>query len=94
VESISIADFRELFDANFLGAVAVCQAVLPHMRARRAGRIINISSYTAVVAPAGLGCYSSSKAALNCLSESLAKGVEPFGIKVTNIIFENPFSAD
>lgn len=86
VESISVADFRKLFDANFFGTVAVCQAVLPHMRARGAGRIINISSYTAVAAPAGLGCYASSKAALNCLSESLAKEVEPLGIKVTNII--------
>lgn len=86
VERIALDAFRKLFDANFFGTVAACQAVLPHMRARGAGRIINISSFTAVAAPAGLGCYASSKAALNCLSESLAKEVEPLGIKVTNII--------
>jgi NAD(P)-dependent dehydrogenase (short-subunit alcohol dehydrogenase family) len=86
VESVSVADFRKLFDANFFGTVAVCQAVLPHMRRRGAGRIINVSSFTAVAAPAGLSCYASSKAAMNCLSECLAKEVEPLGIKVTNII--------
>jgi NAD(P)-dependent dehydrogenase (short-subunit alcohol dehydrogenase family) len=86
LESIPIADFRKLYDVNLFGALAVCQAVLPHMRGRGRGRIINISSATTFKAAPALGAYSSSKAAMNCLSEVLAKEVGPFGIKVTNVI--------
>lgn len=86
VETVALEDLRRLYDANLFGAVAVVQAVLPHMRVRGRGRILNISSITSVAAPAGLGAYASSKAAMNCLSEVLAKEVAPFGIQVVNIL--------
>jgi NAD(P)-dependent dehydrogenase (short-subunit alcohol dehydrogenase family) len=86
IESISIEDFRRLYDANLFGAIGVIQAVLPYMRARKSGRIINISSITAVVAAPAIGAYSSTKAAMNCISEVLAKEVASFGIKVTAIL--------
>ena len=85
LEQIGIGDMRRLFDANFFGALAVSQAVIPHMRVRGRGLIINISSITALGAAPAIGAYSSSKAALNCASEVLAKEVAPFGIKVTAI---------
>lgn len=86
LENIPIADVRRLYDTNVFGPLAVAQAVLPAMRVRRRGRILNISSITSVAGPAGLGAYASSKAAMNCLSEVLAKEVAPFGIHVVNIL--------
>ncbi len=86
IESISIPDFKRLYDANLFGTLAVTQAVLPFMRGRRAGRIINVSSSTSVGGPAGLAAYASSKAAMNCLSEALAKEVAPFGVRVSNLL--------
>ncbi len=71
-----------LFATNFFGAVAMTKAVLPGMRARRSGAVVNISSIGAQVAPAGSGYYASSKAALEALSASLVKEVQPLGIAV------------
>lgn len=86
VENVSIAEFKALFDANLFGMIAVSQAVIPHMRARGAGRIINISSITAISASGGIGAYNSSKAAMNCISEVLSKELAPFGIRVSYIL--------
>ncbi len=86
IEAIGIADFKRLYDTNLFGTLAVTQAVLPFMRGRRAGRIINVSSSTSVGGPAGLAAYASSKAAMNCLSEALAKEVAPFGVRVINLL--------
>ncbi len=72
----------QLFATNFFGAVAMTKAVLPGMRARRSGAVVNISSIGAQVAPAGSGYYASSKAALEALSASLVKEVQPLGIAV------------
>jgi NAD(P)-dependent dehydrogenase (short-subunit alcohol dehydrogenase family) len=71
-----------LFATNFFGAVALTKAVLPGMRARRLGAVVNISSIGAQVAPAGSGYYAASKAALEALSASLVKEVQPLGIAV------------
>jgi len=72
----------QLFATNFFGAVAMTKAVLPGMRARRSGAVVNISSIGAQIAPAGSGYYAASKAALEAVSAALVKEVQPLGIAV------------
>lgn len=81
---------RNLFEANFFGPLSLVRAVLPQMRARRAGRIINFSSVGGLAAFAASGYYAATKFALEGLSEALAQEVGPLGIKVT-IIEPGPF---
>lgn len=76
------AEVAQLFATNFFGAVALTKAVLPGMRSRRSGAVVNISSIGAQVCPAGSGYYAASKAALEAASSSLAKEVAPLGISV------------
>lgn len=85
VEEADDADIRQLFDTNVFGAVDMIKAVLPDMRARRTGAILNISSIGARISPAGSGYYSATKAALEGLSGSLHKELQPLGISVTAI---------
>ena len=85
VEEADDADIRLLFDTNFFGAVDMIKAVLPDMRAKRSGAILNISSIGARISPAGSGYYSATKAALEGLSGSLNKELRPLGITVTAI---------
>jgi NAD(P)-dependent dehydrogenase (short-subunit alcohol dehydrogenase family) len=82
VEEIDMADLRELMETMFFGAVALTQAVLPHMRERRSGAIVQISSMGGQLSPPGFGAYCSAKFALEAMSESLATEVEPYGIRV------------
>lgn len=78
--------FREMFDTNFFGAVRMIRAVLPSMRARRAGTIINVSSAAGRIPGIGfVSAYSATKHALCNLSEALAMEVEPFNIRVVSI---------
>jgi NAD(P)-dependent dehydrogenase (short-subunit alcohol dehydrogenase family) len=76
---------RKLFDTNYFGVVDTIKVVLPQMRARGSGHIVNISSMTGLVANPPNGYYSSTKFALEALTEALAQEVRPFGIKVTAI---------
>jgi NAD(P)-dependent dehydrogenase (short-subunit alcohol dehydrogenase family) len=76
---------RKLFDTNYFGVVDTIKAVLPAMRERKGGHIINISSMTGLVANPPNGYYSSTKFALEALTEALAQEVKPLGIKVTAI---------
>jgi NAD(P)-dependent dehydrogenase (short-subunit alcohol dehydrogenase family) len=85
VEEADDGDIRQLFDTNLFGAVDMIKAVLPDMRAKRAGAILNISSIGARISPAGSGYYSATKAALEGLSGSLHKELQPLGISVTAI---------
>ena len=85
VEEGEDAEVRKLFDTNYFGVVDTIKAVLPGMRARRSGHVINISSMTGLVANPPNAYYSSTKFALEALTEALAKEVEPLGIKVTAI---------
>jgi len=85
VEEGEDAEVRRLFDTNYFGVVDTLKAVLPAMRARRSGRIINISSMTGLVANPPNAYYSSTKFALEALTEVLSKEVGPLGIKVTAI---------
>jgi NAD(P)-dependent dehydrogenase (short-subunit alcohol dehydrogenase family) len=76
---------RKLFDTNYFGVVDTIKAALPGMRARQSGHIVNISSMTGLVANPPNAYYSSTKFALEALTEALAQEVKPLGIKVTAI---------
>jgi NAD(P)-dependent dehydrogenase (short-subunit alcohol dehydrogenase family) len=80
VEEGEDAPVRQLFDTQFFGAVRTIKAVLPGMRARRSGTIVNISSIGARISPAGSGYYAAVKAAVEALTLSLRKEVAPLGI--------------
>jgi NAD(P)-dependent dehydrogenase (short-subunit alcohol dehydrogenase family) len=83
VEEGEEAEVAKLFATNFFGPVAMIKAVLPGMRARRDGAIVNISSIGARISPPGSGYYSATKAALEAMSASLRKELDPLGITVT-----------
>jgi NAD(P)-dependent dehydrogenase (short-subunit alcohol dehydrogenase family) len=85
VEEASLAEIRAQFEVNVFGAVATIQAVLPFMRARRAGRILPITSVSGLVGWPSLGLYSGSKFALEGICETLALEVAPLGISLTMI---------
>jgi len=85
VEDIRLEDLRRQFETNLFGVVRVTQAVLPHMRERRRGRILMISSVAGLVTPPTYGAYSSSKHALEGLSNALRLEMHPFGIPVVLI---------
>ena len=76
---------RKLFDTNYFGVVDTIKAVLPGMRANKSGYIVNISSMTGLVANPPNAYYSSTKFALEALTEALAQEVKPFGIRVSAI---------
>jgi NAD(P)-dependent dehydrogenase (short-subunit alcohol dehydrogenase family) len=82
VEEGDDADVHQLFATNFFGPVAMIKAVLPGMRQRRRGAIVNISSIGARICPPGSGYYAAAKAALEGMSGSLRKELEPLGIAV------------
>lgn len=85
VEEASLAEIRAQFEVNVFGAAAMIQAVLPAMRARRSGRIVNVTSVSGIAVWAGTGVYCASKHALEAVGETLADEVAPFGIGVINV---------
>lgn len=85
IEESSLGDIRRQFDVNVFGVIAMIQAVLPAMRARRSGRIINITSIGGLTTFPGLGVYHASKFALEAVSETLGQEVREFGIRVTAV---------
>jgi NAD(P)-dependent dehydrogenase (short-subunit alcohol dehydrogenase family) len=82
VEETSPQTARHLFDVNFHGLARVIHAVLPGMRARRSGMIVNLSSMGGLVGHPAVGYYCATKFAVEGLSESLRHEVEPLGINV------------
>jgi NAD(P)-dependent dehydrogenase (short-subunit alcohol dehydrogenase family) len=80
VEDLSMEDWRQQFETNFFGVLRVTQAVLPRMRERRRGRILMMSSISGFVTPPTQGAYSSSKHAIEALSNALRHELYPFGI--------------
>lgn len=85
VEDLIMDDWRAQFETNFFGVLRVTRAVLPHMRERRNGRILMMSSLGGLVTPPTQGAYSSSKHALEGLSNALRLELYPFGIDVVLI---------
>ena len=85
LEESPLEAMRHQFEVNVFGAVAMIQAVLPGMRERRSGHIINMSSMAGYTPLAGIAYYAGSKFALEGITGVLAKEVEAFGIKVTAI---------
>ena len=81
VEEADPAGVQAMFDANFFGAVAMIKKVLPGMRERRDGAIVNVSSIGAVRTGAASGYYAATKAAIELMTEGLAAEVAPLGIK-------------
>lgn len=82
VEEASLHETKNLFDTNVFGSLRMIREVLPYMRKRSKGMIINISSIVGLVALPNNGIYSASKFALEGLSQALRMEVEQFGIKV------------
>lgn len=82
VEETSVAEAQALFDTNVFGTLRVTQAVLPHMRRQRSGRIINVSSVLGFLPAPYMGLYSASKHAVEGMSETLDHEVRHFGIRV------------
>jgi len=83
VEEVTDDEIRLVIETNLLGPVHLTRAVLPHMRARRAGHVISVSSVGGFNGAPGLGIYSASKFGLEGVMESLAAEVAPVGIKVS-----------
>ena len=82
VEDTRMEDWRRQFETNFFGVVRVTQAVLPYMRTRRSGRILMVSSVSGIITPPTHGPYSSSKHAMEGLSNALRLEMYPFGVEV------------
>ncbi|QSB13154.1 SDR family oxidoreductase [Natronosporangium hydrolyticum] len=83
IEEFTEAEARNQFEVNLFGALWVSQAVLPHLRARGAGHIVQISSIAALGGFPSTGMYSASKFALEGMSEALAMEAAAFGVKVS-----------
>jgi NAD(P)-dependent dehydrogenase (short-subunit alcohol dehydrogenase family) len=82
VEDLRLADMRQQFETNLFGVLRVTQAVLPQMRQRKRGRILMLSSVAGLVTPPTYGAYSSSKHALEGLTNALRLEMYPFGVEV------------
>jgi NAD(P)-dependent dehydrogenase (short-subunit alcohol dehydrogenase family) len=85
IEEFTEAEARAQFEVNLFGAMWVCQAVLPHLRAQGSGHILQISSIAALGGFPTTGMYSASKFALEGMSEALAMEAAGFGVKVTMV---------
>jgi NAD(P)-dependent dehydrogenase (short-subunit alcohol dehydrogenase family) len=93
VEESEEDEVRAMVDTNFFGLARMIRAVLPGMRQRRRGCIVNISSNGGLLAFPGFGYYNATKFAVEGLSEALAKEVAPLGIKVL-LVEPGPFRTD
>jgi NAD(P)-dependent dehydrogenase (short-subunit alcohol dehydrogenase family) len=94
VESVPLADVRRMFETNVFGVIRMIQAVVPQMRERGAGTIVNVTSLAGRVAPPFDGFYSATKFGVEGLSEALHYEVGHYGIRVVLIepgVFETAF---
>ena len=82
VEELPLSEFRAVMETNYFGAVRCIQAVVPQMRKRKSGCIINVSSVAGHVATSPLAPYTASKFALEALSEALAQEMKMFNVRV------------
>lgn len=93
VEESDEREYRPMFETNVFGLIRMTQAVLPQMRARKSGTIVNLSSIGGLVSTPGFGLYNATKYAVEGLSEALAQEVKPLGIHVM-IVEPGPFRTD
>jgi NAD(P)-dependent dehydrogenase (short-subunit alcohol dehydrogenase family) len=94
IEHVPLPEFRRMFETNVLGAVRMIQAVLPQMRERGSGTIVNVTSLAGLVTPPTGGAYSATKHALEAVSEALHYEVGHFGIRIALVepgFFETEF---
>ena len=82
VEELPMEAFRATMETNYFGALRCIRQVLPRMRERGSGCIVNVSSVAGKIASSPLGAYTASKFALEALSEALAQEMKPFGVRV------------
>ncbi|KAK8065404.1 hypothetical protein PG997_012151 [Apiospora hydei] len=85
VEGFADQEVRDIMETNFFGPYRLMRAALPHMRRRRRGVIVNLSSGSGLEARHALGVYGASKAALDGVSKTLAKEVAEFGVRVLQV---------
>ncbi len=85
VEESSAQEVRDQFQVNVFGQLGMMRAVLPYMRARRAGLVINVTSVSGLATWAGTGVYCASKFALEAIGRTLAAEVAELGIRVMNV---------
>lgn len=85
VEEATAAEVRDQFEVNVFGQLAVLRAVLPFMRERRAGHVVNVTSVSGLATWAGTGIYCASKFAFEAIGQTLAQEVAELGIRVTNV---------
>jgi NAD(P)-dependent dehydrogenase (short-subunit alcohol dehydrogenase family) len=81
VEELRLEDWRKQFETNFFGVLRVTQAILPHMRERRKGRVLMMSSVSGIVTPPTQGAYSASKHAIEAVANAMRSELYPFGIE-------------
>lgn len=93
VEEASEKEISAVYETNVFGLLRVTRAVLPHMRKRRSGHVVNLSSIGGLTGLPGWGIYNSTKFAIEGLSEALAAELAPLGIGVT-IVEPGPFRTD
>jgi NAD(P)-dependent dehydrogenase (short-subunit alcohol dehydrogenase family) len=85
IEQCTVDQARANVETNFLGTMGLVQQVLPGMRTRRSGQVVNVSSvFVPGLCPPALGWYIASKAALEAAAQALAVEVAPYGVRVTN----------
>ncbi len=85
MSEVSDTDLRAQFDTNVFGLMAVTRAFLPEMRARRAGRVVNVSSVGGRLTLPFFGAYNATKYAVESMSDALRWELQPFGIRVVLI---------
>lgn len=85
IEELSMGDIRAIMETNYFGALRCIHQVLPGMRERGSGCIINVTSVAGKISSSPLGAYAASKFALEAASEALAQEMKPFGVRVAMV---------
>jgi len=85
IEELPISGFREVMETNYFGPLRCIQAVVPHMRKRASGCIINVTSVAGRIACSPMAPYTASKWALEALTEALAQEMKPFNVRVAMV---------
>ena len=93
VEEVSIPEARAIMETNFFGPLKIIQEILPMMRSRKQGYMVQVSSASGIKATPGFGLYNASKFALEGLSEALAAELMPLGIRLM-IVEPGPFRTE